>query len=96
MADNRIVCTRQSDWMAVGHGHIESVGVGDDSGYSEIVAVSNVVAFIKRGWQTYYTYAGGKRAEVSPWNCDRCGRETIRSHADGYWNNNLDALPECR
>ena len=47
-----------------------------------------------REW-TFYTLVNGKRAEIGV-NTSKSGRKFLQTHADGYWNNNLLALAECR
>jgi len=52
-----------------------------------------VVDSIEQGTNTFYTMVGGKRADVGvvsgPYG------KYVRTHADGYYNDNLLALPEC-
>jgi len=52
-----------------------------------------VVTSIQNKTNTFYTMVGGKRADIGivqgqygPY---------LRTHADGQWNDNLLALPEC-
>jgi hypothetical protein len=52
-----------------------------------------VIDSIKTGANTFYTLVGGKRAEVGVVNGSN--GDYLRTHADGYWNDNLLALPEC-
>lgn len=42
---------------------------------------------------TFYTYVNGKRADIAV--VDGAHGQYLRTHADGYWNDNLLALPEC-
>ncbi|MFZ5790706.1 MAG: DUF3892 domain-containing protein [Pseudomonadota bacterium] len=53
-----------------------------------------VIASIKNGSNTFYTFVGGKRADVKVRETAD-GREYVQTQADGYWNDNLLALPEC-
>ena len=48
---------------------------------------------INSGSNTFYTLVNGKRAEVGVVNGPN--GQYVRTHADGYWNDNLLALPEC-
>lgn len=52
-----------------------------------------VIDSIKNKANTFYTLVGGKRAEVGVVNGQN--GEYLRTHADGYWNDNLLALAEC-
>lgn len=45
---------------------------------------------IKRGENTFYTMVDGKKAGVGVYM-----EMFLRTHADGYWNDNLLALMEC-
>jgi hypothetical protein len=47
-----------------------------------------------REWE-FYTMVGGKRADIDV-RTSKSGRKFLQTYADGYWNNNLLALPECR
>src|SRR4051794_29736391 len=42
----------------------------------------------------FYTFVGGKRADLAV-RISANGTKYVQTHADGYWNNNLLALPEC-
>jgi len=53
-----------------------------------------VVDLIKAGTNTYHTLVGGKRATVAV--VDGRSGPYLRTHADGQWNDNLLALPECK
>jgi Protein of unknown function (DUF3892) len=52
-----------------------------------------VVDSINSGSNTFYTLVDGKRANVGV--VDGPNGRYVRTHADGYWNDNLLALPEC-
>ena len=53
-----------------------------------------VVDSIKAKTHTFHTRVGGKRAEVGV--VDGPNGAYVRTYADGVWNDNLLALPECR
>jgi hypothetical protein len=53
-----------------------------------------VIQSINSKTNTFYTYEGGKRAEVAVVNGPN--GPYLRTHADGQWNDNLLALKECR
>lgn len=52
-----------------------------------------VVESINAKTNTFYTFEGGKRAEVGVVNGPN--GPYVRTHADGQWNDNLLSLPEC-
>ncbi len=53
-----------------------------------------VVDSINSGAHTFYTLVGGRRADVGVIN--GAHGQYVRTRADGQWNDNLLALPECR
>jgi hypothetical protein len=52
-----------------------------------------VINSIEQTTNTFYTMVGGKRANVGV--VDGPNGKYVRTHADGYYNDNLLALPEC-
>lgn len=52
-----------------------------------------VVDSINNKTNTFFTLVGGKRADIGV--VDGPNGQFVRTHADGYWNDNLLALPEC-
>jgi hypothetical protein len=52
-----------------------------------------VIDSINAGSNTFYTMALGKRANIAVVNGPN--GPYLRTHADGQWNDNLLALPEC-
>lgn len=95
MTTYRIVCSTLSATAGTsGHKHLVDVGTGaDPNKATDKWTIAQVRTSLDAG-NTFYTEVGGKRAEVRTFDCD-CGIHTIRSHADGYWNNNLDNLRTC-
>lgn len=88
MADVQITCIRKPDRENT---HESITHVGNSQG---VWAKGNVINWIDSKEHTFYTLAGGVRANIGVY------RETgkapyLRTHADGKWNNNLLALPEC-
>ena len=88
MADVQITCIRKPNANSP-HEHITHVG-----SYGQVWPREQVIAWIDARTDTFYTMAGGRRAEV------RVVREPgrapfLRTHADGYYNDNLLALPQC-
>ncbi|HEV3458838.1 MAG TPA: DUF3892 domain-containing protein [Thermoanaerobaculia bacterium] len=61
------------------------------SGWRETRA--EVVRQIEDGDYEYYTFEGGKRAEVKVRSRD--GAKYVQTQADGLWTDNLLALPRC-
>jgi Protein of unknown function (DUF3892) len=53
-----------------------------------------VINSIQAKTNTFYTQVGGKRADVGI--VDGPNGPYLRTYADGAWNDNLLALPECR
>jgi Protein of unknown function (DUF3892) len=68
-------------------------GITDLGGATWKWTRQQVIDSIKGGSNTFYTLVGGKRAEVGVVNGPN--GEYVRTHADGYWNDNLLALAEC-
>lgn len=54
---------------------------------------SQVIASIEARTNTFFTLVNGKRADVRV--VEGPNGKYLRTHADGYWNDNLLALPEC-
>ena len=52
-----------------------------------------VVDLIEARTNTFYTLVGSNRAEVGV--VDGPNGKYVRTYADGKWNDNLLALPEC-
>ena len=90
MSEYLITCTTKSAAAGTGHGHIVSVGIG-----AQKVSVADIYRLIDQG-HTFRTASpsSGKEAQVAKFRCS-CGVNTLRSHSDGYWDNNLDNLPRC-
>jgi uncharacterized protein DUF3892 len=53
-----------------------------------------IVFNIDNGVHTYYTLVNGRRAEVKTRNGQN--GKYVQTVADGYWTDNLLAMPECR
>jgi Protein of unknown function (DUF3892) len=68
------------------------VGTGTHDGYyDQRLTVEQVYNAIDAG-HSFHTGSrtGRDYAVVAKSSCANCGRPTLRSHADGDWNNNLD------
>lgn len=70
------------------HEHITHLG-GDTWTWTR----SSVIGSIERGENTFFTFVNGKRAVVGVVDGDH--GKYVRTHADGYYNDNLLALPRC-
>lgn len=94
MADSRITHVRKPNRQST-HEHITHVGsIGNASG-NWILPRADVIASINNGTNTFYVSEGGKRSEVGVVTPDDGRSPFLRTHADGYWNDNLLSLPEC-
>lgn len=87
MADIQISCINKPDRNSP-HDKITHVG-----GFGWKRTLSQAVADIENKINTYYTLVNGRRAEVGVIN--GTNGKYLRTHADGQWNDNLLALPEC-
>lgn len=56
-------------------------------------ARDQVVQSIEAKTNTFFTHVNGKRADVGVVNGSN--GKYLRTYADGQWNDNLLALPEC-
>lgn len=54
---------------------------------------AQVINWIESGTHTFFTLENGKRADVDV--VDGPNGKYLRTHADGYYSDNLLALPEC-
>lgn len=93
MADLQITCItkhqRQNTHEAITH-----LGGPGGGGVSPWYSTrQQVIDLINNGVHTFYTRVNGVRANVGV-RGDR-PYQYLQTHADGYWNNNLLALPDC-
>jgi hypothetical protein len=90
MTEFRITCVTKPDRFS-SHERITSVGV---EYFEKRLTVAEVVHYIQSKALAFYTLVNGRKAPVGV--VDVPGRASyIRTHADGTWNDNLLALPEC-
>ncbi len=92
MADCRVTCIRKPHPTSP-HEHITHVG---NPAAAWIWTREAVIQSINSGTNTFYVQddATGKRAEVGV--VHEAGKlPYIRTHADGYWNDNLLSLNQC-
>jgi hypothetical protein len=87
MADVQITCINK---QPRNNTHEGITHLGNSSGkWSR----ASVISWIETRAHTFYTYVDGKRADVGV--VDGPGGKYVRTYADGYYNDNLLALPEC-
>ena len=93
MADVRITCVTKPDRNST-EDRITHVGGTGGNGWKWTTEA--VVASIEAGTNTFHVIdAAGHRSEVGVVDPGNGRRKYLRTHADGDWNNNLLALPEC-
>src|SRR5262245_26984530 len=91
ITDARVTCIIKPNRESR-HEHITHVG-GPNWKWSR----EDVIASIKAGTNTFHVIdAAGHRSEVGVVEPVDGRVRHIRTYADGDWNNNLLALPECR
>lgn len=82
------------------HDHIEFLGLGNETGWSRRISVSDAVQQLRSPWgDRYYTISPstGRQAEVVEGGCEVCGhRPYVRTTADGIRDNNLRSLTFCK
>lgn len=92
MADCRIRNIRKHDRMS-SHEHITYVGNIIDTNW--IWAREAVIKSIEDKTNTFYVQEAGRRSEVGVVYPNDGRSPYIKTHADGYWNDNLLSLPPC-
>lgn len=93
MADCRITHIRKKDRMSA-HEHITHVGnllVNPPWIWTREAVITSINAKTN----SFYVYEKGKRSEVGVVNPGNGRSPYLRTYADGEWNDNLLALPEC-
>lgn len=92
MADCRITCIKRSASNG-GHSHITHAG---NTASPWMWTVEQIIDSIDHKTNTFYVQDDntGKRAEVGVVR-EAGKRAYIRTHADGYWNDNLLSLSFC-
>lgn len=87
MADVQVTCINKTDRNS-SHEGITHLG---GSGWRW--TRQQVIDSIEAKSNTFFTRVGGNRADVGVVN--GTNGKYVRTHADGKWNDNLLALPEC-
>lgn len=93
MADCRITHVKKPNRLS-SHEHITHVGNITNSTVNWVWSRENVIASINARTNTFYVFENGKRSEVGVVNPNDGRAPFLRTHADGYWNDNLLSLPE--
>jgi len=88
MADYQVTCIRRDGRDA--DRRIDRLG---GSGWND--TIDNVIRFIQSGAHSFWTMAGGRRAQVAVKRHPVSGRLYLATEPDKYPNNNLLSLPEC-
>ncbi len=95
----RIVCINKSPTHDDTHHHINHVGIGGNSGYTQRLSVETVIANIKSSYGDRYYVIGsdGSQSTVIVKDCPRCKfkHEIISTTADSTKKDNLLSLSEC-
>lgn len=90
MADVRVTCInkqpRRNPYEGITH-------LGGTGGGGWRWTRQQVIDSINSRTNTFYTYVGGKRADIGVQRGS--SGPYLQTHADGRWTNNLLALPEC-
>ena len=93
MADVQITCVTKPDRNST-HDRITHVGGPGGGGWKW--PAEDVVASIENRTDTFFVIdAAGHRSNVGVVDPGNGRRKHLRTYADGDWNNNLLALPEC-
>jgi hypothetical protein len=87
MADSRVTCINKNPRNNT-HEGITHLGGSNWKWTRE-----QVISSIEQKTNTFYTWEGGKRADIGIVNGPN--GKYLRTYADGQWNDNLLALPEC-
>jgi Protein of unknown function (DUF3892) len=91
MADVQVTCINKEPRE---NPHEGITNLGGPAGGGWHWTRKEVIASIDAHLNTFYTKVNGTRAEIGI--VDGPNSRYLRTHADGKWNDNLLALPECR
>lgn len=87
MADVQVTCIRKLNRES------KHEGITHLGGSTWLWTRDEVILSITNRTNTFYTLVNGKRADVGV--VDGETGKYVRTYADGYYNDNLLALPEC-
>jgi hypothetical protein len=93
MASYRVDRTaKESTYTGGEHRHIAALCLADGRRVPKATAIYN----IEHSVESYYTFAGGERAEVEVVaRCSSCLQPYLRTDKDTTTKNNLLSLPDC-
>jgi hypothetical protein len=91
MADVRVSCVNK---QPRDNPHEGITHLGGTAGGGWRWTRAQVIESIRSRTNTFYTFEGGKRADIGI--VEGQNGPYLRTYADGQWNDNLLALPECR
>jgi hypothetical protein len=93
MADVQVTCITKPNAQSP-HEHITYLGGPGGGGWR--LSREQVIASINQYTNTFFVVdASGHRSEVGVVTPSNGRAAYLRTHADGDWNNNLLALPQC-
>jgi Protein of unknown function (DUF3892) len=90
MADVQVTCINKTPRNNTHEGITHLGGTGGGWKWTR----QQVIDSIRNQSNTFYTQVGGKRADIRI--VQGSNGPYLRTYADGAWNDNLLALPECR
>lgn len=91
MARHRITCIVKPDRNSP-HEHITWVGSSDEG---LAWTREDAIKMLENKTDTFYVRTGTHTAEVSVYYPTDGRRPFLRTHSDGYWNDNLLSLEQC-
>ena len=92
MAEYRITCITKKDRLSK-HEHITHVG--NSSWTPKTRTREKVIELISEGHKFYVTDSKTGKTSYVGIVREKGKAPFLRTHADGYWNDNLLSLPEC-
>ena len=87
MADVQVTCITKPNRLS------QHEGITHLGGFGWHWPRWKVIDSIRNGTNTFYTMSGAGRADVGV--VDGPNGPYVRTYANGHWNDNLLALPEC-
>lgn len=93
MADFQITCVNKQPRDNPHEGIINVGGPNNGNGQRWIEPRAQIIKYITEGTHSFYTMVNSRRSNIGVVN--GANGPYIRTHADGYWNDNLLALDEC-
>ncbi|MBX4989555.1 DUF3892 domain-containing protein [Rhizobium lentis] len=92
MADVLVTCINKRDRNST-HEGITHLGNPNSANGGWKWTRAEVIASIEAKTNTFYTKVNGNRGDIGV--VDGQNGKYVRTYADGKWNDNLLALPEC-